>query len=297
MYQLFSFQCSKVAYAALALFIASTDIVFASPFQKFEDTSRIVSIGGSITEIIYALGAEELLVARDQTSTYPEEATALADVGYMRRLSPEGVLSVNPSGILMLEGSGPQETIDVLNRASVPIVTVPDAHSAESVIQKIEIVGQALGLDQEARKLADSVAKNLNAVQKLIENKKERKRVLFILSAQGGRINAAGKGTAADGIIRLSGGVNAIDAFEGYKQLTDEAIDKAAPDVILTMNIGADSVLNEDLLKNPALAHTPAGRNNKIIQMNSLYLLGFGPRTGAASRELAQKLYGTGDEK
>src|SRR6188768_3457559 len=72
----------------------------------FPDPNRIVAVGGSITEIVYALGEEKRLIARDSTSVYPEAAFSLPDVGYMRALSPEGVLSVKPNAILALQGSG-----------------------------------------------------------------------------------------------------------------------------------------------------------------------------------------------
>ncbi|TIO39759.1 MAG: hemin ABC transporter substrate-binding protein, partial [Mesorhizobium sp.] len=97
----------------------------------FSDTSRIAAIGGSITEIVYALGEEGHLVARDSTSSFPQAAQKLPDVGYMRALSPEGVLSVNPSGILALHGSGPKETVDVLKKSSVPFIEVPERYSHE----------------------------------------------------------------------------------------------------------------------------------------------------------------------
>ncbi|MCL7999161.1 ABC transporter substrate-binding protein [Brucella sp. 21LCYQ03] len=288
--------CSRIGRCAALAFVAGTisfsGVASADTVEKITDTSRLVSVGGAVTEIVYALGAGDKLVARDQTSTYPEQARELVDVGYMRRLSPEGVLSVNPSGILLSEGSGPPETLDVLEKASVPIVLIPDDHTGEGVIAKINVIGKALGLEDKAKVLADDVSRDLEAAQKISADQNPRKRVLFIISAQNGRITASGTGTGANGIITLAGGLNAIDAYQGYKQLTDEAIEKAAPDMILTMGIGKDSVQKEELLKNPALANSPAGRNGNIVQMDSLYLLGFGPRTGAASRELSEKLYG-----
>ncbi len=284
------------ALTAMALSCAAV-LARAEPVTQFPDTSRIVSIGGALTEIVYALGAEKMLVARDDTSLYPPEALKLKSVGYMRRLSPESVLSVNPSGILLVEGSGPPETLDVLKKASVPMVIVPDKYTAEGVTAKIEAVGKALGLEDKAKVLAEKVSADLDAVEKRVSAHNPRKRVLFILSMQGGRLMASGTGTAADGIIKLVGGVNVIDQYPGYKQLTDEAIEKAAPDVILMINNGGHSAASTELLKNPAIAETPAGRSGDIVAMDGLYLLGFGPRTGEAVRDLSEKLYGAADAK
>ena len=284
---------TRVAAVAAMAWSLGTGIAGADTVERFADTSRIVSVGGPLTEIVYALGAEKMLVARDQTSTYPAAVEALPDVGYMRQLAPEGVLSVNPTGILLIQGSGPQDTLEVLKKASVPMVIVPENYTGESVIEKIEAVGKALGLEDKAKVLADSVAGDLQAAEKAAAAHEKRKRVLFVLNGAGGRLMASGTGTAADGMIKLAGGVNVNTEYPRYKQLTDEAIGKAAPDMILMMNTGGDGVGPDDLLKNPAIASTPAGRAKNVVAMDALYLLGFGPRTGAAIRELSAKLYDT----
>ncbi|MBN9549851.1 MAG: hemin ABC transporter substrate-binding protein [Alphaproteobacteria bacterium] len=258
----------------------------------FSDTSRIASIGGSITEIVYALGEEGRLVARDSTSNYPEAAAKLPDVGYMRALSPEGVLSVNPTGILALHGSGPKEAVDVLKKSSVPFIEVPDHYDHEGILEKIRIVGKALGVEAKAQKLATETDVKLAAAEKQTAAIKERKRVLFVLSTQGGKILAAGGDTAADGIIKLAGAVNAVEGFSGYKGMTDEAIVSARPDVILTMKGGGPPISEDELFANPAVASTPAGTNRKMISMWGGYLLGFGPRTAEAIHDLAVSLYG-----
>lgn len=281
--------------------IAAVLGMLASPGQtsaeevtgRVPDASRVVSIGDSITEIVYALGEEGRLVGRDSTSTYPEAANKLPDVGYMRALSPEGVLSINPTAIIAVEGSGPKETIDVLKKASVPFVFVPEKYTAASVSEKIRVVGKALGADDKAEKLADQVATDLAAAQAETSNIKARKRVLFILSAQAGKIMASGTKTAANGIIELAGAVNAITEFQGYKPLTDESIITARPDVILVMDRGGDhSAANADLLANKAIAATPAGEAKNVVRMGGQYLLGFGPRTAQAAHDLAKAFYG-----
>ncbi|RUU56035.1 ABC transporter substrate-binding protein, partial [Mesorhizobium sp. M2C.T.Ca.TU.002.02.1.1] len=132
----------------------------------------------------------------------------------------------------------------------------------------------------------------LTAAEKQTAAIKDRKRVLFVLSTQGGKILAAGGDTAADGIIRLAGAVNAVEGFSGYKGMTDEAIVSAKPDVILTMKGGGPPISEDELFANPAVASTPAGTNRKMVSMWGGYLLGFGPRTAEAIHDLAVELYG-----
>ncbi|MCO6390481.1 ABC transporter substrate-binding protein [Aliihoeflea aestuarii] len=254
---------------------------------------RIVAIGGSLTEIVYALGQEERLIARDSTSLFPAQALDLPDVGYMRALSPEGVLSVDPDLILTLEGAGPPEAVAVIKSASVPVVTVPESFDREGVLAKIDAVGQALGIEEEAAELAADVDADLRAAEDAAASIDERARVLFILSMEGGRVLASGTGTAANGMIELAGGQNAITDYAGYKQLTDEAIVTASPDVILLMNRGGESEpTSTDLSSQQALSVTPAAQNGRVVLVEGNYVLGFGPRTGAAARELADELYG-----
>ncbi|MBZ9812660.1 hemin ABC transporter substrate-binding protein [Mesorhizobium sp. CA7] len=287
-----SFRAALAPMLGVLLAVALQPAKADEGMTVFSDSSRIVSIGGSITEIVYALGEEGRLVARDSTSSYPEAAAKLPDVGYMRALSPEGVLSVNPTGILALQGSGPKEAVDVLKKSSVPFVEVPDHYNHEGILEKIRVVGKALGVEAKAEKLAAETDAKLTAAEKQTAAIKDRKRVLFVLSTQGGKILAAGSDTAADGIVKLAGAVNAVESFSGYKSMTDEAIVSARPDVILTMKGGGPPISEEELFANPAVASTPAGADRKMISMAGGYLLGFGPRTAEAIHDLAVSLYG-----
>jgi iron complex transport system substrate-binding protein len=218
---------------------------------------------------------------------------ALPDLGYMRQLSAEGVLSVNPSGILALQGSGPREAVDVLKKSSVPFIDVPEHYSHDGILEKIRIVGKALGVDAKAEKLAAETDAKLKAAEKQTASIKERKRILFVLSIQGGKILAAGSDTAGDGIIKLAGAVNAVEGFSGYKPMSDEAIVTARPDVILAMKNAGQPVNEDELFAIPSVTSTPAGEGRKLILMDGSYLLGFGPRTASAIHDLAVSLYGS----
>lgn len=276
--------------AAVLLFAGSAA---AQDLHAFADPSRLVSIGGSLTEIVYALGEQDKLIARDQTALYPPEALDVPDIGYMRQLSPESVLSVGPSALMVLEGSGPPEALEVLESAGVEYQTVPESFTAEGVLAKIRAVGTLLDDEAKAEQLVAEVEAQFKALADKVAAIETPRRVLFVLSTQGGKIQAAGTGTAANGILVLAGAQNVITDYSGYKALTDEAIIAAAPEVILMMDRGGEHAAGDaELFANPAIAQTPAGKAHAIIRLEGAYLLGFGPRTAAAAAELADALYG-----
>jgi iron complex transport system substrate-binding protein len=256
------------------------------------DTSRIVSIGGSVTEILYALGLQQKIVAVDTTSLYP--ASALREkpnVGYMRQLSPEGVLGLSPTLIMAIEGAGPKEAMDVLGRAGVPFVVVPDKFTGDGIIDKIRVVSRNVSVPERGECLADATRQDMAALAALRENIRQKVRVAFVLSLANGRPLISGRGTAGDAIIGMAGGSNAFDEFDGYKPVNDEAIVAAKPDAILVMKRGEHALSADVVFSQTALAMTPAAEHRALVSMDGLYLLGFGPRTARAARDLATGLY------
>jgi iron complex transport system substrate-binding protein len=257
------------------------------------DSTRTVSVGGSITEILYELGADPRIVAVDSTSQFPPRAlTEKKNVGYMRALSPEGVLGVAPTLILALNGSGPPQTLSVLNSAGVPMVMVGDEYSGEGIVRKVQLVARSMHLEERGQCLADRVRRDLESLAQWRAGINRPLRVVFVMSFVNGRAMVAGRNTAADGIIRMAGAVNAVNQFEGYKQLEDEAVVAAQPDAVLVMERGgANPLTAKEVFAHPGFALTPAASRNAFVAMDGLYLLGFGPRTASAARDLIQKLY------
>lgn len=298
MRSLFSGGVARAGLLAMAISLVPVSLVgmpsmaLAEDVTPFKDTSRLVSIGGSLTEIIFALGEQDRLVARDSTASFPEAAEALPDVGYMRALAPEGVLSVNPTALLVIDGSGPPEVLEVLEQSGVPYQTVPEGYSHQGILTKVTVIGDALGIPEKAADLVAKLDAELTAAEDATKDIETPKRVLFILSMRTGKIQASGSGTAADAIITLAGAQNAITEYDGYKALTEEAIINARPDVILMMDRGDHGAVDDELFANPAIALTPAGRDHAVIRMNGAYLLNFGPRAAAAIHDLATALYG-----
>lgn len=288
-----SLSLRSFAFAAIALPLALTaEPSFSQASEKGNpEARRIVAIGGTVTEVLYALGAGDRVIARDSTSSYPVEVLAKPDVGYMRALSSEGILSQKPDLILSEDGAGPADVIGIFKASEVPMVIIDTPPRADAISRKIEDIGAAVGLSEKAKALADDVEEGLAALKSDVAAVSTKKRVLFVLSTAGGRIMAAGKDTEAGAIIELAGGVNAAADVTGYKPLSDEAVIAAAPDVVLTMQRGDHAATADEIFALPAFQSTPAAASRALISMDGLYLIGFGPRTPAAGRELASQLY------
>ncbi|GAB6069035.1 hemin ABC transporter substrate-binding protein [Thiomicrorhabdus hydrogeniphila] len=256
---------------------------------------RIVSVGGSVTEIIYKLGKQNLLVGTDTTSNFPETATQTAKVGYMRALSAEGVLSLNPSVMFITKEAGPERVIKQLESAGVNIQTLPTEFNVEGVVAKVKAVSNYLNAEQQGQDLIKEIYADVKQAKQIINHAKNKQpKILFILSQQSGNLLVSGKNTQADGIIKLVGGVNPMTQFNSYKPLTPEQIAEVMPDIIIMMSRHGDNGKNKilaQLKEHPVLKLTPAVKNHKVITMNGSYLLGYGPRIGLALKDLAEQVY------
>ena len=268
---------------------------FAQPIyscNQADDSSRVTIAGGSLTEIVYLLKQENKLVAVDITSNFPEEAKQLPSIGYVRALSAEGVLSLSPSLILGEDDTGPPTVMEQLSRVGIQIEIIPEENSTDGIIKKVKCVAEILGVDKNTK---DKTLAILNADAKELKlltemNKKESPKVMFILSMESGSPTVGGRDTSADGLIKMTGAVNVMDSFEGWKPVSTEAIIQAKPDFILISERGLNSFGSiEKLGQHPSLVFTPAAKNNNIIAMDGMAMLGFGPRTISSAKDIAQK--------
>ncbi|MBX3015568.1 MAG: hemin ABC transporter substrate-binding protein [Caldilineaceae bacterium] len=256
------------------------------------DRSRLITLGGSVTEIAFALGVGSQVVAVDTSSTYPEEVTQLPQVGYQRQLAAEGVLALNPTLILATTQAGPPEAIQQLRDTGIPVLILPAEDSVEGVKAKIQGFAQALGKVAEGEALIAALDADLAAAQELLAQTTVQPKVMFIYARGAGTGSVAGLNTGGNAMIELAGALNVVTEYEGYKPLTAEAAVAAAPDVILMMTGGLESVGGVDgLLNEPGIAETPAGQNRHIVAMDDGYLLSFSPRMGQALLDLIRLLH------
>ena len=279
-----------VGAAVLAGAVAPPAALAVARSANARDLSRVVCIGGAITEILYALGLADHIVAVDSTSLYPPAALKeKRDIGYMRAVSAEGVLSMRPSLILAMRDAGPPQALAQLAASPAPLVHVDATPTPAGLIGRVRMLAALFGVAGRGEALCARIRSGFAALGQWRKAHPAQKRVLFLLSMQGGRPVVAGSGTAADGAVVLAGGINVAKAISGYKPVSDEAIMAMAPDVVLVMDNAGPSI-GDSVLDLPAFRLTPAGRRHAIIHMDGEYLLGLGPRTPIATLDLAKRL-------
>lgn len=256
------------------------------------DAGRILTLGSDVTEIVYGLGAGDRVVAVDRGSRFPQATATKPNVGYRRQLSVEGVVSLHPDLILAAEDIGPPEAVEILRGLDIPIVFVPEDNSGTGIERKIALIAAVLDRQEEGRTLAATVRARFDEAVALSASipADERRKVVFFHGLI--RLTAAGNGTAADAIIKLAGGLNPMDEVNGYAAASEERLVELAPDTILMMSDGRGGPTPEEVFANRALAATPAAKTRSLVVLDGAYMIGFGPRTGDAIRDLAQALYG-----
>ncbi len=270
---------------------AAAAALLAFAHSAAEAVERVVAVGGGVTEIVYALGAQGRLVGVDTTSLYPEAARRLPQVGYLRALSAEGVLSLQPDVVIADEAAGPPAALEQIARAGVRVVRVGDGYDPDAVLRRV--AGVAAALDQVAagEALAAALREDIGTVERAVAADPARPRVLFLLGVGRGAPQASGRGTAADAMIRLAGGRNVIDAYQGYRPLSAERIAALDPAIIVTTRESVEQIGGIDaVLHLPGIAQTRAAADRRVVAFDTLYLLGFGPRLAHALRDAALAL-------
>ncbi|WP_287111387.1 ABC transporter substrate-binding protein [Methylobacillus sp.] len=270
--------------------LLATGLMFGSHIAVAAE--KLLTIGGAVTEIVYALGKGNEVIANDITSGYPEAAASKPKVGYMRTLSAEGLMSTGATLIIAEAGAGPRNVIDQVRNAGVKVLQLQETdHTPQQVAANIRTIGDYLGASTTQQVAAD-FEKSWQEAKVKLAKLPGHPRVLFVMNNSGRGAHAAGDETAASAVIKLIHAENVMAGqFKSYKPLTAEALVAAAPEVIVTTNESLEASGGlPGFLKTPGISMTPAGKQKRIISMDTQYILGFGPRLPAAMVELGEAI-------
>lgn len=255
------------------------------------NTDRIITMGGTITETVYALGKGSNVIATDQSSTFPRQVFQLPRVPYLRNLTSEGVLSLGANLIISSNDAGPESAIDQIRSAGTNMLLIKETESLEGVIHKLSVIGKALNAEEKANELIEKNKFTFKTSTEIRSTLKTNPKVMFILAVRGSsNFMVAGNNTAAQAMIEFAGGKNAFNSFSGYKQASLESIIAANPDYILMMESRFDEI-STGLKQTPGVNAVKAVTNDNIIGMEGNYLLGFGPRFGSAILDLMKLIH------
>ncbi|MFD7320962.1 hemin ABC transporter substrate-binding protein [Streptomyces sp. NPDC059875] len=268
-------------------------------------TERIVPLTGSLNEIVFTLGLGDRVVARDITATF-EQAAKLPVVTRAHDVSAESVLSLRPTVVLADTSTGPAEAIAQIRDAGIPLVVVKPAKELADISARIDTVAAALGVPEAGGALKQRTQDRIDAVRKDIpagkdpndpKDPKDKPRVAFLYVRGSAAVYLLGG--AESGAASLLEAAGAVDAGKesGLKKdftpITSEALAAAAPDAILVMSKGLQSVGGVDgLVKIPGVAETPAGMDRRVVSVDDGVLLNYGPRTDQVLKTLVDQLYG-----
>jgi iron complex transport system substrate-binding protein len=206
------------------------------------------------------------------------------------------VLSLHPDVVLAEATTGPAEALEQIRDAGVPLVVLDPALELADVETRIAAVAEALGVPAAGRELTERTADRVAAARAEVPTGGDPPRVAFLyLRGSASVYLLGGAESGAVSLIEAAGGVDA-GAESGLRRdftpITSEALAAAAPDVILVMTKGLESVGGVDgLLEIPGVAQTPAGMDRRIASVEDGVLLNYGPRTDQVIASLATQFH------
>ncbi|MDM7861136.1 ABC transporter substrate-binding protein [Alteromonas sp. ASW11-36] len=255
-------------------------ILVALNLSVFANAERLVSAGGSLTEIVFALGAGNQLVGVDSSSHYPVQARALPDIGYYRALNVEGILSVQPQQLLVLNGTGPQAVLNQLDSLGLKTTVINNPKSLTGLYTTIQQVAEVTDKQAQGEQLITQIQAELAALQQLTSV--AGKSVVFLLSAGERGLVAAGSDTMPQLIFEQLDLRNPFVSLSGFKTVSAEILAAENPDIILLASHTSTDTSVELLCQEPQLALWADSRGCQLHKVDSLLFMGLTPRVPQA---------------
>ena len=270
--------------ALLSLFVSASGVAqaaIADVCLPAEYPSKVVAAGGSIAEMLYSLGAGNLLVAVDSTASYLPETVSLPSIGYVRNLSAEGILALKPSLILGEHDMGPAEVLNQISSVEVEVKRIDERHSTQGIIDKFVCIARILGKEDAAQDiLRGQLAEVVTSLEKANEAGADLPRAALVLNFVDNQPIVAGANTSGDGLLRMAGAQNIFSDIEGWKPLSRELLIAANPEHLVVTERALKSIGGlEGMLSDPVLASTDALSDDNVHAYGGMSLLGFGLQT------------------
>ena len=249
----------------------------AKDLKQFSENHRIVSIGGSVTETVFELGLGNLVVAVDISSTLPYHVKDLPQVGYIRKISSEGVLSMMPTKILTTSEIGPPNAVKQIQGSEVDVKIYNSPKTIEEITSLINAISNEFNVRSKAKKINDEIYSVIDSIKNISSTFKRAPRIAFFLNPSSGSFNAAGQGTNADYLIKLIGGINVFSSdFKKYQKVSKEQILQYNPDILIVSTHFPNQNASIHFQNNKEFIYLKALETDNLIEV-SISSLSMGP--------------------
>ena len=256
-----------------------------------EPATRIVALTPSDCEILYALGAGDLLVGRGEYCDYPAEVTEIPAVESGSDTNIEQIVELQPQVLLMSTMSQTDEQVQQLEAAGVHVV-VSDAQDIEGVYTAIHMIGELVGKQDEAASVVESMQKTFDEIKANAGD--GSKTVYFEVSPLQYGLWTAGTGTFMDEIANMMGLKNCFADVTGWSEISEEQVLERNPDYIVTISMyyGEGPTPEEEILARPGWENVTAVKNGKILNLQNNELSRPAPRLAEGAQALYDFVYG-----
>lgn len=270
------------------IFVALTVLVCSTTFSLATNQPRLVVGGGSLTEIIYALGAQDLIVGRDASSTFPAHTQTIPDVGYYRTLNVEGLLSVKPTHLILLEGAGPSSVVEQVDSLGIKVTTIKNTKTVKGLLSSIETIAEIVNKPEKGQALVKDIVQQIDAVKN--KSTSDVSKAVFLMSAGERGLMAAGKNTTPQLIFDLLNIDNPYIELEGFKTISAESLAANPPSIIFIASHTTRGTDVVDLCASNQLRLWAETQGCNLIKVDSLKYLGLTPRLPEALKETLDKI-------
>ncbi|GAA0877808.1 hemin ABC transporter substrate-binding protein [Algoriphagus jejuensis] len=254
-----------------------------------DQAKKIITAGGTISEIVHTLGFGDQIIATDITSTYPESMKSLQSIGYRNQIKAEGILALGPDLVLIEEGYLNPDVLDQLVAAQVNVQVFPKPQTVEGTKKLVSEMALFFDAKAKGEEINAAIDADLAELDSYLRSQEQTPKAIFIMARGPETVFIAGDKTFAKEMFNLAKIDCPATGFDEFAPLTPESLVSMNPDYLVFFDSGIQSVGGkEGLVKIQGIEQTTAFTENQIVALDGHYLSGFGPRVGKAALDLAK---------
>jgi len=250
---------------------------------------KIITAGGTITEVVDALGFSDQIIATDITSTYPATMQTLPSIGYRNQIKAEGILALGPDLVLIEENYLTPDVVDQLKAAQVNIQVFKKPTTVDGTKTLITELAAFFDEVERGKEINAAVDADLAELDTYLKSQESKPKAIFVMARGPETVFVAGDKTFATEIFKLANLEGTATGFDEFAPLTPESLVQMNPEYLVFFESGIQSLGGkEGLVKIQGIDQTTAYKEGHIVALDGQYLSGFGPRVGKAALDLAK---------